>query len=703
MKKTIYLEVKHLPNIPTRLGTVQNVTGSSINIVLDIDTVSGLTFIDGQGYRVGQLGSFVKIPIGYANLFGIVTQVGAGAVPESLKEIEPYGHRWLTAQLIGENYGDGEFKRGLSQYPTIGEVVHLVTEADLKKVYGRVESPNFISIGHLASSEAIPALIDIDMLITRHSAILGATGSGKSTTVAGIINSISDSERFPSARILLLDIHGEYAKAFHGKATIFRINPDNQEKRLCIPYWALNFEELMLITMGNLEGASRGAVLDKIMQLKNEVISIKDYAGIDADSLTVDTPIPFSIHRLWFDLYRLEIATYNSQEQKEENEALEIGADGKPVQPGSIMKIIPPKYKPHNAGNTPPFISRRGNNLRRQLEALASKLKDPRLNFIFSPGEWLPNQDGIPSKDLDYLLESWIGSTTPISILDLSGIPSEILTTLVGALLRIIYDSLFWARNLSEGGRERPLLIILEEAHTYLSKGNDGPGAVAVRRIVKEGRKYGIGAMLVSQRPSEIDSTILSQCGSIFAMRLNNSNDRSHVNGAVTDNLEGLLNMLPALKIGEAIIIGESVNLPVRAIIEPPPINKRPDSEDPPVTDSWSRKREPSDYSNVIALWREQQPRSKKFIDTIERKPIEDKSLTERRHKYMYRYPVSSSNIASIGYDESSRTLEIEFLNGSIYQYYDVPDTIYQELMQATSHGQYLSQVIKGFFSYAKV
>ena len=174
---------------------------------------------------------------------------------------------------------------------------------------------------------------------------------------------------------------------------------------------------------------------------------------------------------------------------------------------------------------------------------------------------------------------------------------------------------MFWARYLSEGTRERPLLFVLEEAHVYLGKEAQGPAGAAVRRIAKEGRKYGMGAMLVSQRPSEVDSTILSQCGTIIAMRMANSSDRQHVAGAVSEHLQGLLDMLPILRTGEAIIVGESVHLPLRAIITPPPLNRRPDSADPVVFQTkgpggWNRARESQNYNDVVSVWRRQNPRS---------------------------------------------------------------------------------------------
>jgi hypothetical protein len=224
-------------------------------------------------------------------------------------------------------------------------------------------------------------------------------------------------------------------------------------------------------------------------------------------------------------------------------------------------------------------------------------------------------------KDLDALLADWVGSPSPITILDLSGIPSTVLNDLIGATLRILYDALFWARNLPEGGRERPLLFVLEEAHTYLGKEHTGPAASAVRRIAKEGRKYGVGIMIVSQRPSEIDSTILSQCGTIFAMRLANDTDRGQVAGASSDNLKGLFDMLPILRTGEAIIVGEAVSLPIRTLIDPPDKNRRPDSGDPRVVvhgdankegyegeGGWAVPRNAEDYTIVMRQWRRQSP-----------------------------------------------------------------------------------------------
>ena len=607
-----------MSNNATFLGTVQDVQGDTINVKLDQNTISGLVFIDGHGYRIGQIGSFVRVPIGFIDLFGIVSQVGAGAVPETLVDSEPHGYRWLKVQLVGEGQRSGVFQRGITQYPTINDEAHLVTEQDLSRIYGMPDEPKFIGIGNIASAESVPALIDINRLVTRHSAVVGATGAGKSTTVANLLASLSYPARYPSSRIIILDIHGEYYAALKDRATIFRVNASEGQpgRPLFIPYWALSFEELLRVTpFQGVSDTDRATLVEKVKVLKQSSLRSKRRDGVAIDTVTVDTPIPFSIHRLWYELYRLVCSTHIAQgvNQSSQTEAIVNGDIG------DIMQVRPPRYRPITSGGADRvYLSGVPLNIRRQITATESLLRDTRYDFLFRPGPWCPEPnhndlDAQPKEDLDTLVESWLGGDKPITILDLSGIPASILMDLIGVLLRLLFDALFWARHVPEGGRTRPLLLVLEEAHAYLGSENEGAASTAARRIVKEGRKYGLGAMIVSQRPSEIDSTILSQCGTIFAMRLANANDRSHVTGTVSDNLEGLFNMLPTLRTGEAIIVGEAVHLPLRAIIHEPAKNRRPDSYDPRIYDSdakmgWNAKKSSEDYERVIKAWRSENP-----------------------------------------------------------------------------------------------
>lgn len=613
---------------PTFIGTVQDVHGATITVELSDETVTGLGFVYGEGYRVGQVGSFVRIPLGFVDLYGVVSQVGAGAAPESEQELKVYGNRWVKVQMVGEGQRGGRFDRGISQHPTIDDRVHIVTEADLKAIYGSGDPQDYVSVGHLASAESIPSLININKLVTRHSAVVGTTGSGKSTTVAGLLNALSDLTLYPSSRILVFDIHGEYSKALSDKAVVFRVDPNSAkgQKEFFVPFWALSFDELVTLAFGKLSDAAMAVVADYIVQLKKEGLANQPCDEIDESRVTVDTPIPFCLHKLWFELHKREHHTLIPRPggaTDEVDPAYVLGEDNQPQQLGDAMSVTPPLYrtvKTTGPANERVQHGRDPIGIRQQLASLASKLRDPRLAFIFNPGGWLPDIDGKTVKDLDSMLEEWVGGTNPITILDLSGIPTSILNELIGALLRVLYDAIFWARNLPEGGRERPLLLVLEEAHAYLSKEHSGSAATAVRRIAKEGRKYGVGMMIVSQRPSEIDSTILSQCGTIFAMRLTNDTDRGHITSAASDNLKGIFEMLPVLRTGEAIIVGEAVSLPVRTLITPPALDRRPDSVDPRVVErgnlnegfqgpgGWGQRRDPADYTAMVRQWRLQTP-----------------------------------------------------------------------------------------------
>jgi DNA helicase HerA-like ATPase len=615
----------------TYLGDVQDVNGTNVSIKLSKHSLSGFIYIDGQGYRAGQIGSFIRIPIGFIDLYGIISQVGASAIPDRADVAADQSDKWMKIQLIGESERNGKFQRGLSQYPTVGDEVHLVSEKELKGIYGQPDKPYFVKVGHISNAESIPALIDVNKLVTRHSAVVGTTGSGKSTTVASLIGALSEPSRYPSARILMLDLHGEYGHALRDRANIFRIKADEtlekKQHELVVPFWALNFDELCEICFGEFSSEKdKNIVLERVQKYKLESLKITNRSGASLDSLSVDSPIPFSIHELWYELYIETFGTYYKDKGglPLEHLAYESDSSGEEMK-GDASKGIPPTFKNVVAAAGETKINYLPNSLSigKQMQLLGTKLRIPRYDFIFKPSGWAPEKDGKIENDLDLLLKKWMGEK-PVSILDLSGVPPDILQTTIGAVLRILYESLFWARNLSQGGRHRPLLLVMEEAHIYLNSNSQGMAAKIVQRVVKEGRKYGIGAMIVSQRPSEIDATILSQCGTFFALRLTNSLDRSHISSAMSDNLDGLTGMLPILRTGEAIILGEAVKLPMRTLIEPPPRNRRPDSQDPVIYDEalpeealtpggWGIQMEPApNFEEILETWRAQHPKIKR-------------------------------------------------------------------------------------------
>lgn len=600
---------------PTYLGIVSAVAGASVTVKLAASLGSGLAIIGGHTYRVGQVGSFIRIPQGYQDLYGVVTEVGANVAPSNAVDEKIDPSRWMRVELAGEAIGE-TFERGLSQHPNIGDSVHIVVEADLKRIYGDGGTDQIV-VGALSAAENIKVRLSLDSLVTRHAAILGSTGSGKSTTVASLLRSIiapNGSDGLPGARILLLDIHGEYASALSDVARVYSASPQPGEHHLYVPFWALEAGELLDFLTGGVNDNQEMAFTDKIFGLKEERITASPLAGLVPSSLTVDSPVPFSLKKLWYDLIDFEIATFTDAQRT--NRAL--------VRRGDINNLVAPVYQPHSMGNAAPFINNAAKGIRRQLNLLRSRLLDRRYDFLLHPGPWEPDEHGNVQHDLDMLLEGWLGNEKPLTILDLSGVPSTVLVTMISSILRIIYEALFWSREKTEGGVLRPLLVVMEEAHRYLSDGTKGEAALIVQRIAKEGRKYGVGAMLVSQRPAEVDETILSQCGTIIALRLSNPTDRSRVKGTLPDNLSGLMDLLPVLRTGEAIITGEAARLPVRCRVTLPKPEHQPKSSDPAVTSAWSKKRVAEGYDRVVASWRAQRTTAVSRQLNIVRAPTQD-------------------------------------------------------------------------------
>ena len=612
---------------PSRLGTVEDVNGSSISVKLADSTPGGRLFVNGEAYRVGQVGGFVRIPSGYVDLYGVISQVGAGATPGPPELAPQFGNRWLRVELVGQGRRGTKFERGIAQYPSIGDFVHVVTESDLKTVYAPGDDDGYVAVGRVASAESIRAYLDLNRFISRHSAVVGSTGSGKSNAVANILGAISDRRHFQSARVVLFDLHGEYAKAFGDLARVFRVgaNAAAGERELHVPFWALTSEEFTSVAMGPVTGTPLTLLQDRLLSSKRSSKPGGIAHGMTDLAVTVDTPLPFSVYQLWHDLYSLHCATHTASSNQNQTEATRayISDGAPPVKAeGDAYKLVRPKFQPvtNDAGAAKVYKGLYTDMPRTHLDMLESKLRDPRMQFLFNPGEWSVDADGKTQSDLDALLTAWIGSDTPISVFDLSGIPTSIVDDMVGAVLRILYDAIFWGRLKKEGGRERPLLVVLEEAHVYLGAQSKSRAATAARRIAKEGRKYGVGLMLVSQRPSEVDTTILSQCGTVVALRLTNDADRSQVMSCASDNLKGLFSMLPVLRTGEALIVGEAVNMPIRALIDRPVEGRRPDSEDPVVvvpkgadgirikSGGWTESIESEDYKPLVEAWRKQDP-----------------------------------------------------------------------------------------------
>ncbi|QGY45898.1 DUF853 family protein [Maribellus comscasis] len=587
----------------TLIGKVASISGNQVSVRMLETTKSLMPIIDGILYRVGQLGSFLKIPLGYANLYGIVTQIGVDALPDSLKKLaiedfeKIYTTRWLSMVLIGEK-AINKFERGVTQFPTAEDEVHIVTIDDLDVIYGSLDENSAITVGNISVSESLPAKLDLNKLITRHCAILGSTGSGKSNTVAVLLESIAMSN-FKSSRILVIDPHGEYNETLQDYSKVYKIraDTDKNQSELYIPFWALPFNELIKIFPGSLSEKQYDFVRGKVLEKKIEYItSNKLEVKLKIESITSDSPIPFSIKQLWYELDDFERQTFRVS--RDPNTKALITA-------GNADKLISNQYEPASSGGGSPFLNFQAQGILSFLDGMRNRLLDQRYNFLFSPGELSPDLSGNIDKDLNLLLAEWLGDNKPITILDLSGIPPEIMTPISGSILKIMYDSLFWGQELNVGGRKQPLLIVLEEAHNYLKSGENSISSRTVQTIAKEGRKYGVGLLLVTQRPTELDETVLSQCGTTIALRMNNRGDRGHVSAAVQDELSNMIDLLPSLRTGEGLILGEAVKIPSRVKFRK--ISNAPKSSDPDVTQQWKKdKPDNSEYEKVVENWRNQ-------------------------------------------------------------------------------------------------
>jgi DNA helicase HerA-like ATPase len=582
---------------PTYLGTVTSVAGSSLVVELTPQVNSGLLVIGGKTHRVGQVGSFVRIPQGYNDLYGIIAETSESSSFATNGTDLKADRRLLKVELVGETIGD-TFERGISQYPSINDEAHLVVEADLKKIYGDNVNGQMV-IGTLSSSDSIKVSIDLDKLVTRHSAILGSTGSGKSTSVASLLRSIVTNEQgdtnYPSSRIVLIDIHGEYSSALSDIASVFSILPREKQNALLIPYWCVSPDSLIDFLCGNIGEANKSLILDRIVEDKQEFVRANDIKNIDVERITAYTPLPFRLKKIWYDLMVHDNANWEDEEK-----TIPSFTDK-----GSAEKLIPPKFKPPSPGKAAPHKGE-GGKIKKQLDLMRSRLLDNQYGFFLSPGNLEPDSNLKLEKDLPALIQGWIGHDKPITILDLSGMPSSRLDLLLGSILDILFESALWGRNLKAGMKERPLLLVLEEAHRYLSGDSEGSAKGMVQKIAKEGRKFGVGAMLVSQRPSEIDETILSQCGTLFALRINNAVDRNRVKAAMSEGMSGIVDSLPVLRTGEAVVAGEAAKMPMRCRFKLPREGNFPDSKDPKVSENWAKAIEDENYNELVTAWRNQ-------------------------------------------------------------------------------------------------
>ena len=507
--------------VMTPIGIVIAITGSSSTVLLKRGAVAALgQDTDPMIAAAGTLGSQIKMRVGgqwlVANVRSLTLDLDNDGV---VAEIDFPGEG-DEERLTGKLYN---FRRGVTRYPIPGCEVYPVATADLKQIYAADDRAH-IGIGNVYPTRDVRAALYIDAMLGKHFALVGSTGTGKSTAAALILHRICDMA--PEGHVVMIDPHGEYAAAFRTTGAIYDVT------NLQMPYWLMNFEEhceVFLTTAGQ-ERQIDADILAKCLLMARA----KSRLGQDIAKLTVDAPIPYLLSDLT-NLINLEMG------------------------------------KMDRAGDTAPYLRVKG-----KIDEVKA---DPRYGFMFS---------GMLVADTMASFLSRIfrlpGDGKPISIVDVSGVPSEITSVVVAVLARMTFDFAIWSRN----EPQRPILLVCEEAHRYIpSNGESSSVGRILSRIAKEGRKYGVSLGLITQRPSDLEEGVLSQCGTIIAMRLNNERDQAFVRAAMPEGARGFLDAIPALRNRECIVCGEGVAVPIRVCFDALEEGKRPASGDPLFSQLW--------------------------------------------------------------------------------------------------------------------
>ena len=525
----------------TRVGRVVSVSGSQVVVLLDQAKIAD------QEARGLEIGKIVKMRSERGLAFGLVGGLSIPVPAQALGEPEM---RIVEIELLGESRVDSagrysRFQRGVTSFPALGDSVFAATQQDLGIVFANGGGDR-VKVGTIHQDRSLPACVAVDDLLGKHFAMLGTTGSGKSCAVALILRSILEDHR--NAHVVLLDPHNEYPRAFGELAEL--IDPDSLE----LPFWLFNFEEFVEVVLGR--KGSPDAIEASIL---NELIPVakRQFLGDVEDNryVTADTPVPYRFN------YLIQL----------------------------IDEIIGKLEKPEDLG---PYM-----RLKARLKSLQA---DSRFSFMFGSVALRDNMSHIISRLFRIPVDG-----RPITIIDLSGVPSEILNVVVSVLCRMTFDFAIWS------DRALPVLFVCEEAHRYAPRNSDlgfEPTKRALSRIAKEGRKYGVSLCVITQRPSELDTDILSQCNTIFALRMSNNKDQDFVRGTLSESAEGLMYFLPLLRTAEAIAVGEGVPVPVRICFDELPEEFRPLSGTAPFSTTWKVDRGDMKFIDaVVDRWRRQQ------------------------------------------------------------------------------------------------
>ena len=562
-----------MPGTPnTVIGHVVDVQGNLLmaTLVEDEQGRAPTVTIGDEDLLVGQLGSYVAVKQNDVHLIAIVTRMieqEALAAPTIETPGDdaarlPFAKRIARLTPVGSILADGQFERGVARYPTTGAEVHAIGSIEVAKMFDRFQSKG-LAVGALASHPSLKVCLDPTNLFGRHSAILGQTGSGKSWTVASLVQKTVTV--MPRAHIIILDLHGEYCwkrpDGTQSYAFADAIVRHVDARELEIPYWLMTYSELcdLLIEHSEREATNQTAFFRDCLLEGRERENTTAVPSLGLPRVTVDTPIYFSLD--------------------------------------DVLTKVRAKNVERVGNRQGPMFG----DFDRFLMRIESKLNDSRYDFLLKP------KTRNTSASLSDLLRDFVGLGTKkaaVTVIDLSSVPFDVRPTVAAQIGRLAFEFNYWNPQF----REFPVLLICEEAHVYIPRTAESQFAgsrKSMERIAKEGRKYGVGLAIVSQRPHEVSETVLAQCGTFVCLRITNPDDQTYVKSLVPESEGDLVSVLAGLGRGEALVLGEAVPLPTRVQFDRP--SPAPNSDDVDFYAKWKDGLADLNVEEIVKRWRSQE------------------------------------------------------------------------------------------------
>lgn len=601
-----------------KIGHVVEVSGTTLRVELSGDVTELTRTHEGRVYSIGQIGSIVKVHFGRRLVFGFVTllRMRSEELIEAGKPIPADAdQRIMEVELFAEGYWNGAedrlcFVRGVTTYPLPRQSVHILTRDEITQIYTAAEGLHktddydpLVPFAHYVGADSAVCRANVDKMLGMHCAVLGSTGSGKSGAVAALLHSMLEHKPYGKdtahPRIVIIDPHGEYGHAFKDRAVVYRAyNPLGTEEAsgtpICLPYWLMSADEFRSLVIGKTEqeATSQNNIIYKALTYARMVAaglvspSPTAYGGdAPADGLEIDAPQP--------------VAGVTTEQ------LIEFDRDKpRPFSLAELHNHIMYLQASREKGGKLEQVT--ATDFAKSFKSILDKIsvlrRDPRIQFMMS--EWKSGS----SLTLEHIIAQLVGTiekdgvNNDIRILDISGLPNEVAGPLSAMLARLLFQYKLY-QTTSERQRD-PVVLVCEEAHRYVPDRGEAEYAAAqtaIRRIAREGRKYGIGLMLVSQRPADVESTVISQCGTWLVLRLTNASDQHHVARFLPDGLSGMTKVLPNLAQQEAIFVGEGAAMPARVRIRDLSEDQLPKSETAKFAHGWAQQRLSEVEIKVIA------------------------------------------------------------------------------------------------------